>query len=307
MPRLDDVEIDRLVLGYVAAVCAVAGIVFAALPMWGMRSTRWLPDLAGAGQNTMRGPERARIRKGLVAAQVALAVVLLIGSGLMLRSYAKLRSVDPGFDPEDVITFGLMPPATRYSYDEAVALYSSLVERLGALPGVQSAAVTTSLPLMPMRVPVLHLEIEDFPTPALTDVRWVTPGYFETMRIPILSGRTMLPEDVTEPRFFANAALAERWGSTTSAIGRRMGARWASARWGEIVGVVGDGHARGLEFSPASGAYVPMGGPFRTPGDPAPPLSMLSPVSSPCGATKSRRTWCQLSDAKWPCWTRSSP
>jgi predicted permease len=280
MPRLDDVEINRLVLGYVAAVSAVAGVVFAALPMWGMRSTRWLPELAGAGQNTMQAPERARIREGLVAAQVALAVVLLIGSGLMVRSYAKLRSVDPGFDPQDVITFGLMPPATRYSYDEAVALYSSLVERLGAVPGVRSAAVTTSLPLMPLRVPVVHLDIEDFPDfPALTDVRWVTPGYFETMRIPILSGRTMLPEDVNEPRFFANVALAERWGSTTSAIGRRIGAPWASARWGEITGVVGDGHPRGLAFAEASGAYIPIGGPFTVGRDPARPLLILSPVS----------------------------
>ena len=279
MPRLEDIQINRIVLGYVAAVCATAGIVFAALPVWGMRSTRWLPDLAGAGQNTMQGPERARIREGLVAAQVALAVVLLIGSGLMVRSYAKLKSVDPGFDPENVITFGLMPPATRYSYDEAVALYSSLVERLGALPGVRSAAVTTSLPLMPLRVPVLHLDIEDFPDfPALTDVRWVTPGYFETMRVPILNGRTMLPEDVNEPRFFANAALAERWGSA-SAIGRRIGAGWASARWGEITGVVDDGHSRGLEFSIASGAYIPIGGPFTVRRDPARPLLMLSPVS----------------------------
>lgn len=259
IPRLDEVGITPLLLGSTAAVAAVAALGFVLLPAWGIRSARrFLPDLSRAGRNATAGPERLGLRGALATAQVALAVVLLIGSGLIVRSYERLSSVDPGFDPEDVTKFGLVLPATRYTNAEAVAFYVRLVERLRALPGVESAGVTTGLPVTPAQA-AYRLDIEDIPDG--TDVfvvRFVTPGYFETMGIPIVSGRTMLPEDADEFRLFVNEMFAEQYWSGASAIGRRAG---PGSLWGEIAGVVGNDRIRGLDISMESAVYAPIGAP----------------------------------------------
>jgi predicted permease len=259
IPRLDGVGINRPVLGYAAAVSAAAGVAFALLPVWGIRSARRLqPALSGVGRNATAGPGPLRLRGALVSAEVALAVVLVIGSGLMVRSYASLRSVDPGFDPENVTTFGLVLPSTRYSNEDAAALYLRLVARLRTLSSVESAGVTTGLPMTPAQR-AYRLNIEDFPDGSDTFVmRWVTPGYFETMGIPVVSGRTMLREDTNEFTLFISASLAEQYWSTVSAIGRRMGPGGLRA---EIVGVVGDDRIRGLDIPIEGGVYVPMGAP----------------------------------------------
>ena len=200
--------------------------------------------------------------------QVALAVALVIGSGLMVRSYRELASVDPGFDGSDVMTFGLQLPA-RYDNASANQLYRELVERLRARPGIESAAVTTALPVSPFggnpRIfgPAYRLQIEGVPDPVnLFPVRWVTPGYFETLRIPVVSGRTMLPEDREPLSFFISRSFAERYWPGASAIDQRMGfggGVWASV----VVGVVGDVHMHSLDAPPEEAAYVPMGSPSR--------------------------------------------
>jgi putative ABC transport system permease protein len=167
--------------------------------------------------------------------------------------------VDPGFDPEDVTTFGLVLPAMRYSNGEAAALYLRLVERLRAIPGVESAAVTTGLPVTPAQAEYT-LAIEDVPDG--TDgfvVRWVTPGYFETMGIPVVDGRTMLPEDANEFRAFISESFAEQYWSAESAVGRRLSPD--GSLWAEVLGVVGDDHIRGLDIPVESAVYAPIGAP----------------------------------------------
>jgi predicted permease len=260
VPRLDEVGITPLLLGYTAAVGSVAAVAFALLPAWGMRAARrFLPDLPRAGRGATAGPERLRLRGALVAGEVALAVVLLIGSGLMLQSYAKLRSVDLGFDAEDVTTFGLVLPAMRYSNAEAVALYHQLVERLGSMPGVESAAVTSGLPVTPVQA-AYRLAIEGVPD--ATDVfvvRWVTPGYFETMGIPVGDGRTMAADDADEFRAFVSESFAEQYWPSESAVGRRLSPD--GSMWAEIMGVVGDDRIRGLDIPVESAVYAPIGAP----------------------------------------------
>jgi predicted permease len=257
--RLDEVGMTPFLLGYAAVVTLVASVAFALLPAWGLQSTRrFLPELTGAGRNATAGPERVRLREALVAGQAALAVVLLIGCGLMVRSYERLRSVEPGFDPANVTAFGLVLPATRYSNAEASDLYLRLVERLRAIPGVESAGVTTGLPVTPAQA-AYRMEIEGIPDG--TDnfvVRWVTPGYFETMGIPLVSGRTMLAEDTNELRLFVSASLAEQYWSTASAVGKRMGPGFVL---GEIMGVVGDDRIRGLDIPVEGAVYAPIGAP----------------------------------------------
>jgi predicted permease len=259
IPRLDGVGITPLLLGYTATVSAVAGVTFALLPVWGMRSARrFLPELSRAGRNATAGPERLRLRGALVATEVALAVVLLIGSGLMVRSYARLRSVDPGFDAENVTTFGLVLPSVRYSNAEAATTYLRLAERLRSIPDVESAAVTTGLPVTPTQAGYrLAMDVPD-----ATDVfvvRWVTPGYFETMGIPVVSGRTMLPEDANEFRAFISESFAEQYWSTASAVGGRLSPD--GSLWAEVVGVVGDDRIRGLDMPVESAVYAPIGAP----------------------------------------------
>jgi predicted permease len=249
-------------LGYTAAVSALASVAFAFLPSWGVRSAgRFPPELSRAGRNATGGPERLRLRGVLVAAQVALAVVLVIGSGLMVRTYERLHAVDPGFDPTNLVTFGLVLPATRYSNAEASDLYQRLMTRLRLLPDVESAAVTTGLPVTPPQASY-RLDIEDFPEGADPFVvRRVSTGYFETMRIPILAGRTILPDDADELTFVVTASFAELYWTTASAVGKRIG---AGGNWAEVVGVVGNDQIRGLDIPIEEAAYVPIGVAFSS-------------------------------------------
>ena len=262
IPRLDDVGITPFLLGYTAAVSALASVAFAFLPSWGVRAAgRFPPELSRAGRNATAGPERLRLRGVLVAAQVALAVVLVIGSGLMVRTYERLYAVDPGFDPTNLVTFGLVLPATRYSNAEASDLYQRLVTSLRLLPDVESAAVTTGLPVTPPQASY-RLDIEDFPEGADPFVvRRVSTGYFETMRIPILAGRTILPDDADEFTFVVTASFAELYWTTASAVGKRIG---AGGSWAEVVGVVGNDQIRGLDIPIEEAAYVPIGVAFSS-------------------------------------------
>jgi predicted permease len=262
IPRLEGVGLSGAVLAYATAVSLVAALTFALVPALATPFTRRPASaLLAAGRNATAGRERLRIRSVLLATEVALAVMLLIGSGLMVRSYAKLRSVDPGFDPTNLVTFGLVLPATRYSNAEAFDLYQRLVTSLRMLPNVESAAVTTGLPVTPAQASY-RLDIEDFPEG--TDpfvVRRVTPGYFETMGIPIVAGRTMLPEDADDFRVFVTASFAELYWPGASALGKRIG---AGGIWHEVVGVAADDQIRGLDIPMEEAAYVPIGVAFSS-------------------------------------------
>ena len=260
IPRLDEVGVGPLVWVYAAAVSIVAALQFTLVPTRGDGSlSRLAIALSAAGRNATAGPERLRLRGVLVATQVALAVVLLIASGLVARSYGNLRSVDPGFDPSDLVTFNLLLPAARYTNAEAAPLYQRLVEDLEALPGIEAAAVTRGLPITPIQA-AYTLAVDGHPNEREPFVvRWVTPGYFETMGIPVVAGRTMQPGDANEFRVFINSAFAERFWTVESAVGKRV----APGRdpLFEVVGVVGDDRIRGLDVPLEPAAYVPINAP----------------------------------------------
>ena len=197
IPRLDGVGISGDVLWFTAGVSLFAGLLFGILPTLQTGSSKVRAALTDGGRGSTVGRDRLRIRGLLVVTEVALALVLLIGSGLMVRSFQELRSVDPGFNPSGIITFGLRLPAARYSdADASTQFFDELLERIRALPGVEAAGAVSGLPLSGGG-PTLTTEIEEFPTgpdgfPPAFAIRWVTPGYFETMRIPIVSGRTVV-------------------------------------------------------------------------------------------------------------------
>ena len=236
--------------------------MFGVLPTLQTGSAKVRAALTDGGRGSTVGRDRLRIRGLLVVTQVALALVLLIGSGLMVRSFQELRAVDPGFNPSGVITFGLQLPTARYAdADATTQFFDELLERVRALPGVESAGAITGLPLSGART-VMSGEVEEFPTgpdglPPTFTVRWVTPGYFETMAVPILSGRTVEPMDHQERlgRLFISASIKEQYWSNTSTMGKRI---QAAGLWREVAGVVGDIHAEGLDAPPAQTIYLPV-------------------------------------------------
>jgi len=267
VPRLEGVGVSWTVVGCTVAAAVLAGLAFGLVPSLAARPDAGLaPSLSAGGRGATVGGDRLRLRGLLVVTQVALAVALVIGSGLMVRSYGELASVDPGFDGSDVTSFGLVLPAGRYDNASANELYRELVERLRARPGVEAAAVTTVLPVSPfggnprMFGPSYQLQVDGVADSVdVFPVRWVTPGYFEALRIPIVSGRTMLPEDREAFRLFISRSFAERYWPGGSAIGQRMG--FGGATWASVVGVVGDVHLHSLDAPSEEAAYLPMGSP----------------------------------------------
>ena len=259
IPRLEDIGISGSVFWFTAGVSLLAGLLFAVLPTIQTGSAKLRAALTDGGRGSTVGRERHRARSLLVVTQVALALVLLVGSGLMVRSFQELRSTDPGFNPSGVVTFALRLPNARYAdADATTQFFDELLGRLRALPGVENAGATIGLPLAGGG-PHLATEIEEFPTgpdgfPPAFAIRWVTPGYFETMRIPIVSGRGVEPMDHQERlgKLFISASIKEQYWPNTSTMGKRFRAAGA---WGEVAGVVGDIHAQGLDAPPQQTIY----------------------------------------------------
>lgn len=272
IPRLDGVGISSTAFWYMAGVSVLAGLLFGVLPtIHAGSSAKVTAALTDGGRGSTVGRDRLRIRGLLVVTQVMLAVVLLIGSGLMVRSFQKLRSVDLGFDPGGVVTFGLTLPRARYSgVDAQWQFFDPLLERVRALPGVEAAGATRSLPIKGGAS--LGIAIEDFPSDPdealpVFEVRWVTPGYLEAMRIPIVSGRTVEPMDHQEGleavleglgTVLISASLKEQYWPNTTALGKVL---LPGGPRGEVVGVVGDVRAEGLDAPLAQSVYLPLNWP----------------------------------------------
>ncbi len=293
IPRLHEIGITPNVLLFTIGVTVLAGLLFGVLPAARSFSYRMVAALRDGGRGATVGRERHRARNILVVLQVAMALLLLVGSGLMVRSFQELRSVDPGFDSGGLVTFQLSPPPSRYQSPEATArFYDDLLARLRTLPGVQAAGAATQLPLASGGTTVLATQVEDFPLgpddfPPTFHVRRVTPGYFEAMRIPVVEGRVF--EDRDHQNRLGSAVVStgvkERFWPDASPIGKRVA---PSSAWASIVGVVGDVHQRGLDAESEPTIYMPMldsaGGGVRSMSvairTSLPPLSVMPAVRS---------------------------
>ncbi|HVG07977.1 MAG TPA: ABC transporter permease [Thermoanaerobaculia bacterium] len=266
LPRLDEIAVNGTVVAFTVAVALLAGLLvglFAAL-----RYGR--PDLASAlkegGRGGTAGRERLRARSALVVVQVALALVLLVGAGLMVKSFRRLHGVDPGIDPRNLLTLQLNLPESEYKEPQKVARFViQLLEKVRALPGVQSAGTSSLLPLTGGESNNGHL-IEDFPlntdeVPPVLATRWVSPGYFETMRIPLLQGRAFerIEADSMVREAVVSQALAEHFWPGKSPLGKRLApGPGDNSQWATIVGVVASSRDDGLHQKPAEAVYYPM-------------------------------------------------
>jgi predicted permease len=276
-PRLHEVAITPVVLGVAGLLSLGAGLLLGLIPM-----TRYAPGvftnvLRDGGRGSTVGRGRNRARSVLVMSQLALALVLLVGSGLMFRSFAELRAVDLGFDREDVLTVGIRV-GEGMAREEALRFYEDLRARVASMPGVQDVGVTTQVPLASGNSNGGSFYIESRPReegdlPPVSMYRAAGPGFFESMGIQVLRGRGMETSDLDGSAayvwvdehfantFFEGDALGERitWNSAgDEAEGDGAPSEPDPDRWAEIVGVVADVKQHGIREDPMANAYLPL-------------------------------------------------
>ncbi|HET9985058.1 MAG TPA: ABC transporter permease [Longimicrobiales bacterium] len=272
--ELDGVHVDRTVAAFTFGVALLTGLLFGALPAFQATRGDLTASLKEGGRGGMASRRSARARSLLVVAEVALAVMLLAGAGLLLRSFGNLLSVDPGFRPQQTLSFSLALPEADYPSDEKVRLlYESLVERLAAAPGVQAAAGSSTLP-MAGRIQRTGLlvpgETEQSGVRRVVDVNVVTPDYFRAMGIPLRRGRAFQATDrAGAPRaVLLNEVAARRYFAGQDPIGRTisLGIRRSESgplEGGTIVGIVGDTRSR-VDEEALPTVYMPFAqAPYR--------------------------------------------
>ncbi len=254
---LGDVSIDSRVLLFGLAVSTVAGLLFGLAPARQLSDLRLNDDLKTSARGST-GARQRRVRGALVAAEIALSLVLLVGAGLTIKSFVRLQHVSTGFDPDNLLTIGVTPPPGRYDDPARKGdFYEHTLEGLRAIPGVKLAGATSRLPLRPGNS-VRGLSVPGLPpnTPTDADYRTASPGYFETMGITLLSGRTFEAGDRDGRTLVAvvSASLAQRFWPARDPIGQHFA---IDDRPITVVGVVNDVHSASLETTPHPTVYVP--------------------------------------------------
>ena len=261
-PRIDEVNVDGRVLAFALLVSIVTAMLFSLAPVMQLPARSLHETLKESGRS-LSSIGRGWIRNALVISEVALALVLLIGAGLLINSFVRLTDIDPGLDPANVWTITLNLPFSKYPDPQRQAnVLREVMQRVSAVPGVRSAGLTSSLPFN--GGPATDFVIEGQPVELgqepLADIRIADPNYFETMRIPLRAGRTFLDTDSADaPRaLIINEELARRHWPGESPIGRRVTMKdWGPPLTGEIVGVVGDVKADSLDSAIRPMIYWP--------------------------------------------------
>jgi putative ABC transport system permease protein len=264
LPRVSEIGLDATVLAFNYGVSLATGLVFGALPA--LHASR--PDLEAALKEegrTTAGAGRSRTRRALVAAEVAISIVVVVGAGLLVNSFVRLQQVDPGFDTSDLLTMKLTLPGAKYPEEaDQAAFVRRLLERLGALPGVEAAAVSDDLPMAGtdttngLNRDGQILESSDRP---VVGQHSVSEDFFAALGVPVLRGRGFDTRDTRESLRVAvvNQAFAAEYYPGADPIGRKIlfGNPKPDNQWSEIVGVVPDIHHDGLETKPMPAVYQP--------------------------------------------------
>ncbi|MPZ16662.1 MAG: FtsX-like permease family protein [Luteitalea sp.] len=265
LPRLDEIGLDPIVLLFTLAISIIAGLLFGVIPVFkfGAPSATALKE---GGRSTSDGPERHRARNTLVVGEVALALVLLVVSGLMIRTFLALRQVDPGFTrPEEVQTFRLaIPEALVSDRHQTVRTHEQIVQRLQQLPGVTSVGLSSSITMdgNDSSDPILVEERPDVgrQMPPLRRFKFIAPGYFETMGNPVRMGRAITWRDIYQDALVAVVSenlAREYWKDPAEAIGKRIRFNPTNP-WREIIGIVGNERDDGLNRAAPTIVYWPM-------------------------------------------------
>lgn len=286
IPRIEHASLNGTVLIFVLGVSIITGLLFGILPA--LRISRLEPSLAlrGGARGITSGRGQHRLHNGLVISQLAVGLILLVTSGLFIRSFVHTLNVDPGFNPKHVLTARLGVSFDRYSHDQHFQVYQQIVTRLMALPGVQAVSAAYPLPLSGSRLefsfaiqgrPVAR---GDWPSESIVIVM---PGFFKTMRIPLMAGRAFTERDGTKgaPVMMINQAFARKYFARENPIGQHIQVGLGDGSFNkpvrEVVGVVGDVKQKGLAAKSVPEYYLPFAQAvitnpvltIRTSGDPA--------------------------------------
>jgi putative ABC transport system permease protein len=265
IPRLSEIAIDLKVLLFTLLISFMTGIIFGLVPA--LQSSK--PDLNATlkegGRGARVGGSSRIVRNTFVIAEVALSLVLLIGAGLMIKSFMRLQKVEPGFRTENTLTLRLQLPRTKYQQEaQRIDFYKRLEERLRALPGVESVGAINFLQLDSGMKSATRFYVADRPEPPpgekpSTEVRVVTPGFFDAMAIPLLKGRMLDERDTAKSQrvLLINEAMARTYWPDEDPIGKRLVINWDSDEPDVVAGVVGDIRDLGLNIEAKPTIYWP--------------------------------------------------
>jgi predicted permease len=266
LPRIENITINPAVLLFTLVVSLAAGFLFGLIPVLKYAMPNVTPELRAGGRTLSQSREAQRTRSALVVLQVGLAVVLLIGSGLMIRTFQSLRRVQPGFqNAHELQAVHIYVPETQVKEpDQVIAMFREMERKLGGIPGVRSVAMANSVPTDGnTSTDLLYAEDKIYregQLPPLRRFKFVAPGFFETMGTPLIAGRDFNWTEITARRPVAMVSenmAREMWNDPRSALGKRI-REGMNDPWREIVGVVGDVHSDGPDKKASTTIYWPV-------------------------------------------------
>jgi putative ABC transport system permease protein len=268
IPRAVEVGIDWRVLTFTLGVSLLTGLVFGLAPAFHSSKTELVESLKEGGRGATEGARRNSVRNVLVVSELAIAVMLLVGAGLLIQSLWRLQKVESGLRPENVLTFNVTLPETKYTYEKQTQFFIDLKSRLESTPGAQSASTIFPLPLSGDRFSI-SFEIEGRPLPPKdhpsADFFTTGVGYFRAMGIPVVKGRDFDDRDKhgATPVIIITETFARQQFPNEDPIGKRIHPGISSidgedSTMREIIGVVGDVRNRGLNTEPRAAYYVPQ-------------------------------------------------
>ncbi len=264
IPRLENVQIDMRVLGFALGMVVATGMIFGVAPAWHAARADVNEILKGGGRTQVGGRGARFVRRTLVVAQLAMAVLLVLGAGIMIQSFANLSRVDPGVRADGVLTLRLSPLRSRVPDPvSTVRYYQDLVERVEALPGVRSVGAVARLPLATgtnnWSFQIDGREVESVGEAPAANVQQATPGYFKSVGLSLVRGRLFDDGDHAEaqPVVIINERMAREHWPDEDPLGKRMRVFTEGYPWMEIVGIVRDVKHFGLDAEVPAKWYVP--------------------------------------------------
>ena len=267
VPRLREVNLDATVLSLTFVVSVATGVLFGIAPALASAKPELTEALKEGGRGAGVGVRCNQLRNTLVVSEIALALVLLIGAGLLMKSFVHLQNVNPGFNPKNVVTAELSLPVSKYPRGKPVSdFYAEVLRRVSAIPVVEAAAFANVLPLSGSNTDnSFHIEgRNEMVTKVFPDeeIRCITPDYFHVLQVPLMKGRFFNEADNADApgAVIINQAMAKKYWPGEDAVGKRINfgdSDPAKIKWFTIVGVVGDMHHQGLDVDPKPEFYLP--------------------------------------------------
>ena len=274
IPRLAEVNVDLWVLVVTAIVAVGTGILFGLIPAFASAKPELTEALKEGGRSSTTGARRNQVRNALVVAEIALALVLLVGAGLLLKSYARVQNIDPGFDRKNILTAELYLPSQKYpgsaspNYNNGAAItnfWNEALRRVQQLPGVEATALTVVLPLSGSNTDssfaIEGREMRPNEPGPDEEIRTISPDYFRVLKTPLLRGRFLTEADNADApgAVIINEALAKKYWPNEDALGKRItfdNPRKPNPKWVTVIGIVRSIRHRALDLDPAPEYYL---------------------------------------------------